>query len=262
MIMLNEKGEIAIDGEGFMESCDFNTYIAKEYACEFSFLRQINEYMYKIYDLILLQNTDEIGCFFAVTYNKIHKNMQMIIIAASRGLNEQVRILLRSMLDKLMIMQAVCNDNDNYDKWIKHQQYEMYRLVKDIKKGEPGLEALKERYSNNDFLPKGKYISQKEWAKLAGMEEEYNVVYRLFSGNVHYSVSSLEAELLVRNGLPHIMDIGPQYSDTKKLLITLATDALRALWIIITYFKIDDTEYKKIAVILEKMQSDILSDSI
>lgn len=260
MIIINEKNEIGIDDEGFMEDPDFNTYIAKAYSSEFDFVRQINEYMYSLYDMMTPQNTDVIGCFLAGTYNKIHKIIQAAVILASRGLNEQVKILIRSILDKLMIMQAVCNDNNNYNKWIEHQQHENNRLVRDIENDEPGLGHLQESIPADKSFPKGEYTSQKKWAELAGMKEEYNVVYRLFSGNVHYSLSSLEADISLENGLPHIMDIGPKYDETRPLMITLATDALRVVKIVIDYFDVDDAKYRVLDSNLEKRQDELLDE--
>lgn len=260
MIIINEKNEIGIDDEGFMEELDFNTYIAKAYSSEFDFVRQVNEYMYCLYGMIAPQNTDVIGCFLAGTYNKIHKTIQAAVILASRGLNEQVKILIRSILDKLMIMQAVCNDNHDYNRWMEHQQHEKNRLIRDIKNDEPGLGHLKESIPADKSLPKGKYTSQKKWAELADMKEEYNVVYRLFSGNVHYSLNSLEEDIYLENGLPHIMDIGPKYDETRQLIITLATDALRAAKIVIDFFDVDDVKFRALNSNLEKRQEELLTE--
>lgn len=260
MIIINENNEIGIDDEGFMEDLDFNAHIAKAYSSEFNFMQQINEYMYCLFRVIEPQNTDVIGCFLVGTYSKIHKTTQAAVLLVSRGLEEQVKILIRSILDKLMIMQAVCNDNENYNIWIEHQQYEVNRLVRDIKKDEPGLGHLKGSIPGDKSLPKGKYVGPKKWSELAGMEEDYNVVYRLFSGNVHYSLSSLEADISLENGLPHIMDIGPKYDETRQLMITLATDALRAVKIVIDYFDVDDAMYRTLDSNLEKIQDDLLAE--
>lgn len=56
-------------------------------------------------------------------------------------------------------------------------------------------------------------------------------------------MSSFETDLTFEDGLPCILDIGPKFDDAPELLITIATDALRAMKIIISYFRLDDTQY-------------------
>lgn len=262
MIISNEKDEICVDYEGFLEEIDFQMPIVKVYKEAFDLINQINRYMYSIYYMAEPIKSDRIGCFLFTTYNKIHKNIQSAIIVATRGLSEQVKIFARSILDKLMIMQAVSNDNDNFDKWVEQQKFEVYRLVDAIKKGEPGLEQLKNSIPADKVYPKGKRVTQREWAKMAEMEVEYNVVYRLFSGNVHYSASSFEADLIFEDGLPSALDIGPKFDDISELLATIATDALRAVNIIVDYFNIDDAKYKELNESLEDMQRKIMAGSL
>lgn len=159
-----------------------------------------------------------------------------------------------------MIMQAVSNDNDNFDKWVEQQKFETHRLVDAIRNDLPGLEHLKNSIPTDKTYPKGKRITQKDWAKMAEMETEYNVVYRLFSGNVHYSASSFEADLTFEEGLPSALDIGSKFDDISALLVTVATDALRAVNIIVDYFDIDDVKCKELDESLEDMQRKIMTD--
>lgn len=247
MILLNDNNDIGLDKNGFLEDIDFDTYIAKSYPEDFALLKSINRYMYEIYDLVNVDRNDEIGCFFVGTYNKIHKSTQAAIVMVSRGLSDQVKVLVRSNLDKLMVMQAVHNDKNNFSKWQLHQNYERKRLIDDIKKGEPGLGHLQERITEDINIPsEWKRISQRDWAKLAEMEEDYNVVYRLFSGNVHHSKNALNSDLFYDGGLPAIMDVAPDCTDTRELLLTLATDALRTIKIVVEYFEIDNDVYKSL----------------
>lgn len=247
MILLNDNNEIGLDKNGFLEEVDFDSYLAKSCPNDFEFLRNINQYMYELYALVDISRDDEIGCFLVGTFNKIHKSTQAATVLVSRGLSDQVKILVRSNLDKLMVMQAVHNDKNNFNKWKLYQNYERKRLIDDIKKGEPGLGHLQERITEDISIPSDwKRISQRDWAKLAGMEEDYNVVYRLFSGNVHHSKNALNSDLFYDEGLPAIMDIAPNCTDTRELLLTLATDALRTMKIVVEYFDLDDAVYKEL----------------
>lgn len=260
MLILNEKNEIGIDNTGFVEASDYNTAIAKCYRMEFELLDQINQYMYDLYDALEPKRDDLLGCFFIGTYNKIHKNIQAAMVLATRGLNEQIKILIRSNLDKLMVMQAISNNHNNYNLLVEHHKNETYRLINAIKRGEPGLEHLANQIPKDKEFEKGKKTSQIEWAKMAGMEDDYNVVYRLFSRNIHHALSSLEDEFVFEDGLPSIMDIGPQYEDSRQLLATLATDALRCAHIIEDYFGINSKTYNELDNKLEIIKNAILQD--
>lgn len=243
MLVIDGNKGLGIDESGFMDESDFNTPISIMHNDLFQLFYETNLFMYKIYDSLSPNANDLLELFFVGVYIKIHKSIQSAAILLSRGLEEETKIMLRSVLDKLFIMRAIYNNKDNYDRLLSHQNYERRHLNNDIKNKLPGLENL--NYNIKD-LPKGKRTSMKQWAKLANMEAQYNVVYRLFSTNIHCSLSSLESDLSIKDGFPYMIDICPHFKETTMLLLTIINDAFNALDIIVNYFDLDKSEYNSL----------------
>ena len=242
MLVVDENNQLSIDESGFMNESDFNTPISILHNDIFQLFRETNLFMYKIYDLLSHNANDLIGLFFVGVYVKIHKKIQSATVLLSRGLEEETKIMLRSILDKLFIMRAIYNDKDNFDKLLSHHNFERRSLNNAIKNKLPGLEKLP--YNIN--LPKGNRTSMKQWANLANMEDQYNVVYRLFSTNIHCSLSSLESDLSIKDGSPYIINICPHFEETTELLLTILDDAFNAIDVIVNYFGIDKSEYNSL----------------
>lgn len=258
MLILNDNNEVGIDAGGYICPEDEASPIWNYFFEDFSFLQEVNIYMYGLFDMINANQDDVIECFLAETYNKIHKDYQTGFLLASRGLIEQSKIMLRVILDKIMIMQAVYDNNENYNLWLKHQAYQRNRLIKDIKEKKSGLEHLYDKVKEIDLDPDARYVSSKEWASLSAMESEYNITYRLFSGSVHYSLSAYEGDVIFSDGRPEEIMIGPQIDDMEILLITLATDALKATKIISNHYEIRDERYAQLDNKLQLRQSELM----
>lgn len=239
MLVVDKNNRLGIDERGFMDESDFNTPISLMYNNIFQLFYETNLFMYKIYDSLSPNANDIIGLFFVGVYIKIHKQIQSAAVLLSRGLEEETKIILRSILDKLFIMRAIYNNKDNFDRLLSNHNYERRSLNNAIKNKLPGLEKLP--YNIN--LPKGNRTSMKQWAKLANMEAQYNVVYRLFSTNIHCSLSSLESDLSIKDGSPYMIDICPHFEETTELLLTILDDAFNAIDVIVNYFEIDKSEY-------------------
>lgn len=254
MVIQNKDEKFSIDGDGFLEKTDFEQIIVKRYYLkDFELLSKINRYMYSVYHEIVCDSEDELGCFFLGFYGKIHKTLQVAILIAARGLEESTKALIRSILDKLMIMQAISKDSTKYQKWRQQSDFQMKMLVIAINNGEPGLAQFKDKLPEGKDLPEGKRVSQKQWAKWADMVEDYNIVYRKFSGDVHASMNSFKDDFVYKNGVAKEFIIAPVEADMKKIVITLARYALQTIKIAIKYFKVNDGEYKNLEDAVESM---------
>lgn len=253
MIIYDENRGIGIDEDGFLENHDFEEYIPRAYKDCFDFMRRLNEYMYSLYNAVEIKSKDKIGCFILGTYNKIHKLVQASIILAARGLHDEVKILLRSILDKLMVMQAVYKDKEHYNSWIDQQKRERYRLIKKIQEGKPGLGNLKDKVPDLKDIDPGKVVTQYDWAQMSEMEDIYNREYALFSGNVHHAACVLESDLIIEDDFITAMDIGPKHEIIGALLATVASYALQASEIIVKYSKTDSAKCEEINKELENI---------
>lgn len=258
MIILSEAGEIRIDTSGYFFPSDEQSPIWRNFKDAFTFAQNVNTYMYELFDYIKPKDIDEIACFMAETYNKIHKDYQTGVLLASRGLQDQVKVMIRVLLDKLMIMQAIHNNKENYTLWLKHQSKNRNSLINEIKEKRPGLEHLYNKAIELELDPDAKKMRPQDWARLADMESDYNVAYRLFSGSVHYSLDSYEEDVISVDGIPKGILIGPQAKEIEMLLITLATDALQATNIMRECYDISDERYHELDKELETRQKDLM----
>lgn len=243
MIYEEEKEGYFVDDDGFCEESDYSTHISNLFSLEFNFARQVNKECYELFKQLQLHSGDPIGRFMASSFNKIHKTFQSIIILSSRGLEEESKIMMRTMLDKLFISKAILNDKNNYEKWVLSQDNKRRILINLIKEKAKGLEDIKwEDYETE--IDKGKNTSVREWAQLADMEADYNRYYRLFSGDVHISAALVDSDYGIDSDGKH-MDIGPRYEDTGAIIITACKFMIEEMYIFAKKFdirkdKIDD----------------------
>lgn len=247
MIYKSENGNdaiICVDNDGFLDEKDYQSLIGDFYSSDFEVARAINQYIYEIYDLITVYKEDVIGKFIISSFNKVHKSFQAAVLCCTRGLEEQARVLARTMLDKIMIATAVIKNPDNYNKWIKMQLWERNRLIKDIKNKKPGLEHLN-LDGSMQIDARGKSVKQKDWADMAEMTADYNFIYRLFSGEVHLSINSIEWDYGLDDDESY-MNIAPRIEETNIIILTLADYMMSFIKRIIDYFDIENTGYLEI----------------
>lgn len=243
---------ICLDNDGFLDERDYQSMIGTLYSPDFEVARAINQYMYEIYGSITVYKEDIINRFIISSFNKVHKSFQAAVLCCSRGLEEQAKVLARTILDKIMIATAVIKNPDNYNKWIEMQLWERNRLIKAINNKEPGLDHLN-LGENIQTDARGKRITQKDWADMAEMTADYNFIYRLFSGEVHLSVSSIDWDYGL-DGDESYMNIAPRTEETNIIILTLADYMMHFIQQIIDYFNIENMRYLEIDKKLEECQ--------
>lgn len=243
---------ICLDNDGFLDEGDYQSIIGTLYSADFEVARAINQYMYDIYDSITIYKEDKIKRFIISSFNKVHKSFQAVILCCSRGLEEQAKIIIRTILDKIMIATAVMKNPENYYKWVEMQLGERNRLINAIRNKAPGLDhlELKEGMQQDS---RGKRISQKDWAEMAAMTADYNFIYRLFSGEVHLSASSVDWDY-GEDGDESYMNIAPRTDETDAIILTIADYMMRFIKDIIYCFDIENNRYPKLDKMLEERQ--------
>lgn len=257
-MLIVRDNRVGIDENGFLCNEILNNPIVKIYPEHFKLAYDLNSFMYNLFEALDAHNDDKIACFNIGTYNKIHKLFQSSVILSSIGLDESAKVCIRSILDKLFVLQAIFNDNEHYNKWIDCQRKEANKLVNAINREEKGLEHLKGIAPSHPLYPKTKGTSHYEWAVLAGMEKDYNLTYRLFSGNIHSSFSALEDDFVVEGEQYVALDIGPQIGQIKHILITTIGYALQTVRIILDYFGLEKCDYNSLVSTFEKLQDELL----
>lgn len=258
---VKENSEINyLDNDRFLDETDYQSLIGTLYSSDFEVARAINQYMYELYDLITVHNEDTISRFIISSFNKVHKSFQAVVLCCTRGLEEQAKILVRTILDKTMIATAVIKCPDNYNKWVEMQLNERNRLIKAINNKAPGLEHLNID-ENIQIDERGKRITQKDWADMAGMTADYNFIYRLFSGEVHLSAASIDWDYGLDDD-ERYMSIAPRIEETNLIILTLADYMMRFIKQILKYFDIENTRYLEIDIKLEDCQKKCLNNTI
>ncbi len=257
---VNEKSEIiCLDNDGFLNASDYQSEIAKQFPQEFAVAREINQYIYEIYDSITVYQEDVINKFVISAFNKVHKSYQTAVLCCSRGLEEQAKILIRTILDKTMIATAVMKNPKNYNKWIEMQLWERNRLIKDIRNKAPGLDHLNLDESIQ-IDNRGKHVAQKEWGRMAEMTADYNFIYRWFSGEVHLSANSIERDYGL-DGDESCMNMAPRTEETNIIILTLAHYLMHFIKNAIDHFDIEDKHYLEIYKKLEECQKKHINKS-
>lgn len=251
---------ICLDNDGFLDERDYQSLIGSLYSSDFEVARAINQYMYEIYDSITVYKEDTISRFIISSFNKVHKSFQAAVLCCSRGLEEQAKVIARTILDKIMIVTAVIKSPSNYDRWIEMQLWERNRLIKAINNKAPGLEHLNID-ENIQIDARGKRITQKDWADMAEMAADYNFIYRLFSGEVHLSASSIDWDYGLDDDESY-MSIAPRTEETNIIILTLADYMMRFIKQILEYFDIENTRYLEIDIKLEDCQKKCLDKTI
>lgn len=251
---------ICVDNDGFLDEKDYQSLIGDFYSLDFEVARAINQYVYELYDSITVYKEDIISKFIISSFNKVHKSFQAAVLCCTRGLEEQAKALARTMLDKTMVAIAVIKNPDNYNKWIEMQLGERNRLIKDIRNKKPGLDHLSLDESIQTDA-RGKYVTQKDWADMAEMTADYNFIYRLFSGEVHLSINSIDWDYGL-DGDESYMNIAPRTEETDIIILTLADYMMSLIKHIIDYFDIENIGYLEIDKKLEVCQKKCLDKTM
>lgn len=258
--MIYQEGEnVLLNSDGFIEKNDLNTCIALSEEALYDYMMEVNHYIYTLYEQVKVSSNDYIGCFFISCNNRIHKNFQSSLILMSRGLEEPARILIRTMLETVVIAQAIFNDPKNYAKWESNQKDELNKLNNTINKKKGPVQPKRKVHAEKLHPNQTKtYIS--EWARLADMEKEYNTAYRFLSGNVHFSYRSYEQDFCCENEKIVAINVGPQMENQRVIITTMLDIMLKMIRIFRTYFQIEDTEFENIDLQLEMFQEKVLTE--
>ena len=77
--------------------------------------------MYTNFDV---KNNDTIGMYLLSSFSKVHKSFQACSILYSYGLEDDVCIIFRTMLESLFVASSIKKDSNNFNKLLKNQEIE------------------------------------------------------------------------------------------------------------------------------------------
>lgn len=88
----------------------------------FSLAQKINCLIYDMYTNFDLKNNDTIGMYLLSSFSQVHKSFQACSILYSYGLEDNVCIIFRTMLESLFVASSIKKDSNNFNKLIKNQE--------------------------------------------------------------------------------------------------------------------------------------------
>ncbi len=247
---------IGIDDNGYLNLDDLNEVICRAYPREFEIMYEANRQILQIIEVIDASRTDRIGLFLLSVFIQIHKLFQSAIILLARGLEEQAKAILRILLERLMIIAAVNNNPQNYDRWILNQEKERKRLIDNVRNNKPGVGHLEDEIKDIEMPKECEGMTFKKWAMEAGMEERYYREYSYLSGHVHYSMEAYRETEIVENGEFIGLSMAPRYREVRYLAISAMEFLKDAVLIIGDYFKCDKAIVNSIETLYNKKSMD------
>lgn len=207
---------------------------------------------------------------------------QSVIILIERGMINEVKIILRAMLDGIFVLVAVAkdekymkyyiNDDDDIEKriaFLKRFSENIDNHFDDIQKQlteENISEQLKELKAErkhlelNELKLKG-MVSTKKWAEFAQMEELYYRLYSQFNYSVHGLSRELEQYITAKDdGEVTGMNWGPDVEGIDIVLTTTADFLCRVLSSINNLFGLNNSKVEDSWKVIN--QSKISSDDM
>lgn len=247
---------IDIDENGHLNLDDLNEVMCRAYPSEFKIMYEANRQIYQIIEAINVSTADRIGSFLLSVFIQIHKLFQSAVILLARGLEEQAKAILRILLERLMIIAAVKNNPQNYERWILNQEKERKRLIDNVRSNKPGVGHLEDEIKDIEIPKEFRGMTFKEWAIEAGMEERYYREYSYLSGHIHYSMEAYRETEIMENGEFIGLSMAPRYKEVRNLAISAMDFVKDAVLIIGDYFKLDKAIVNSIETLYNKMSMD------
>lgn len=202
----------------------------------FALSEQVNELIYNMYNDFCVNNQDVIGMYLVTCFCKVHKSFQSCFILYSYGLEDEVRILFRTMLESFIIADRVKNDNDIFYKLLKNQDIEDSQKINilidngTIKDKEKIKINYKEKTSISELIQGGAYKSM-------------YIIYSYLSSYIHINLRTLEENYITENGDVTTICISPSVNDICFILTEIIGLMLSYIELVINYSKKDYTDY-------------------
>ncbi|MEA4987702.1 MAG: DUF5677 domain-containing protein [Anaerovorax sp.] len=259
-----------IDGYGFLDKSMMNSWeekIVNKNKVQFDFANKLNNYIYSVYELItvLFKPKGVITDYIVANYVLMHKSYQSSIILLKMGLENDAKIILRTLQEKLIYIKCVEKDEVYFKIRVLEALNDRRNLINRIKEGtiDPGnlnVDDIEIKVNSdiNDILEEinqslGENYTQrtikskfqiKKFAEVAGMSQEYNLMYKVLSGNIHPDMNAIQAEFLTDKGFEY--DLNPIYTDVHEYIQSLVDLLIRATEIVLNHFEIDTFNLKKL----------------
>lgn len=173
----------------------------------FSLVQKINCLIYDMYTNFDVKNNDTIGMYLLSSFSKVHKSFQACSILYSYGLEDDVCIIFRTMLESLFVASSIKKDSNNFNKLLKNQEIEnTIETNYLIKTG-----VIKDKKIQNVNFDEKTTISN--FAKLSDYKQMYNTAYSYLSSYVHIDLNALAKNFIFKKQKVYSICISPSADD-------------------------------------------------
>lgn len=256
--------------KGFLNEETMNVYREKfvnENEKEFDFAKRLNNYMYSVYGLIadLSKPKERITDYIVANYVLMHKSYQSILILLQMGLSNDARIILRTILEKLIYIKCVEENEVYFDILCVHallDRKNIYRMIEEKILDNENINIADSESNDNCIITNMlKQISQTlgknynfktikndfkihNFAEIAKMREEYKKMYNVLSKNIHSNMNALQREFLTDSGFEY--DLNPTNENATLYIQSVVDLLIRATEILLNHYKLNTLDLKKL----------------
>lgn len=188
------------------------------------------------------------GCLYA----RILNGFDAFVILAQMGLESDSKIILRTLLEILFLMGAICKDEEYAIKYIKNEKANQLTyanvILSDLENifDKTRLDEIKQRKAilrkeiDEDCIA---FFTIENLAKYAGLNPIYQTAYRILSKDVHILPSTLECYLKrdEDNDLK-CLDLGPKSESIRNNICAAIGALLHAIDCLLILTKNDRTD--------------------
>ena len=213
------------------EARQFSTKLEAAYGVLWQEANAVNEFAQALqYKLVIHKESLE-EIITAVLYARTLSTYQAFLLVSERGMEQQVKMLMRCMLESLFPLVAISEDRSFVKILVLSEEAERLKGLNKLiryweRAGDPDGElasAKKLAMEVREQVNKSgsKRLSIVESAEKSGLLDWYDTVYSLLSNTVHASVRSLEEHLHIStDGALEALKNEPSLEDQDKMLVT------------------------------------------
>ena len=236
----------------------------------FELFYEINRLAHEIKSKFVIHNLDGQEVLAACLFSRVLEGIQAGVILTKIGLEHDVKVIIRSVLESLFPLKICCENDRFYTEYFKSDEAKRLKIMnvahkytgkglfRDIR--EEATEQVMSELKDKIKREKIKELKVEELARRAGMQEYYDLHYRHCSSVVHSTPRSLEryvnhdGEKI--SGLIH----EPTDKDAQMHLATLAEFLLKSIANISLLFEINEYE-NNVSRLIEKVKKSLKGDS-
>ncbi len=221
---LDKKGFLSTELENWKKQDNKNFDVYFKLFSDFNEFAQTLAFQLKIHD----DNSDEL--FITCLYIRCLSTYQAIFILLENGMLNEAKVLLRTLIEILFQIVAICKNKDFSKEYIYQDSINRKILVKKTLKYNEEAKKNKVELDLNELLQKVeldiknnsiKEFKTIDYAKKANLLDFYYTAYALLSSTVHANSRDIESHLLFdKQGIVTSFNWGPADKGIELLLFT------------------------------------------